>query len=412
MAYINHTLNISKRSNTIWYVDKGDGSDSNSGLTPENAFETIGAAITACSAGDTIKVAAGTYTETGLDLDENSVSLQCDLGTILDPASGDCLTISGNYCSVIGVNGAIRINNDAGANSGVVITGNWAYLDEIRVACGSTGDHGFDIQGDGCDLRRCRASNIAAGGYAFRIQGDTNKLENCCTGGNAASYGFYVDSTADKFRLKGCGSQGHSAAGFYIEDGATNGCIDDCYSGGGDGKWRDLGNETIFSQFEYDETLHSDITYADGVTLYNIFQITGSVLIKRLYGVVTDALVSGGASSTLKLILDDANEDNPVDVTDVTGNTNGFMVGAVFMKIGDSGDALLTANPNGQPYILENTNFRSPDVPFAAVEASDADTHIKALLSADPTATADGTIRWYCQWEPLSEDGNVTQVTP
>jgi len=43
------------------YVNVTDGSDYNDGLSPENAFSTIEAAITAAGRGDTIRVASGTY---------------------------------------------------------------------------------------------------------------------------------------------------------------------------------------------------------------------------------------------------------------------------------------------------------------------------------------------------------------
>ena len=47
-----------------YYVDGTNGSDSNTGLDPNSAFATLGAARTASSAGDTIVIAPGTYTQT------------------------------------------------------------------------------------------------------------------------------------------------------------------------------------------------------------------------------------------------------------------------------------------------------------------------------------------------------------
>jgi len=91
---------IPKFGGEIWFVSATNGSDTNDGRNPDSAFATIGAAISACSAGDAITVMAGTYTETGLDLNKNSIEVWFEIGSIIDPASGVCLTISGNYCWV------------------------------------------------------------------------------------------------------------------------------------------------------------------------------------------------------------------------------------------------------------------------------------------------------------------------
>ena len=96
------TANVPQFGGSIWYVSKSDGDDGNSGETPSQAFETIGAAITASSAGDAINIMAGTYTETGLDIANDAVKLWCEIGTIIDPASGTALTLSGDYCKLLG----------------------------------------------------------------------------------------------------------------------------------------------------------------------------------------------------------------------------------------------------------------------------------------------------------------------
>ena len=84
----------------IWYVNKGEGDDGNSGHTPHEAFETIGAGIAAASSGDAITVRAGTYTEEGLDLSLDALELWCEIGVLIDPAAGTALTVSGNSCRI------------------------------------------------------------------------------------------------------------------------------------------------------------------------------------------------------------------------------------------------------------------------------------------------------------------------
>lgn len=240
MAYIDRTRRIPKFGGHIYYVSKTYGDDSNTGLSPETDYvlETIGAAIGKLSSGDAISVAAGTYTETGLDLDVNNCEIWFEIGAILQPASGVPLTISGNYCYVGCQDGALRINPQA-AVTGLEVTGNFVYLEEIRIASNSTGTIGFDIQGDGANLCGCRCSSPLTA--AFKIQGDKVRLFQCCTGGEVAntSIGFWVTNSCDKTRLDECGSQGHSTAGFQFDDGCTNICVKDSFSGGGDGHFID-----------------------------------------------------------------------------------------------------------------------------------------------------------------------------
>lgn len=49
---------------TYWYVDGTNGSNTNSGTAPDEAFATITNAVSHASAGDTIEVAPGSYDET------------------------------------------------------------------------------------------------------------------------------------------------------------------------------------------------------------------------------------------------------------------------------------------------------------------------------------------------------------
>src|SRR4029077_9775863 len=50
-------------ASSTWYVDGVNGSDSNNCKSPETACKTIGHAISLASSGDSIMVAAATYTE-------------------------------------------------------------------------------------------------------------------------------------------------------------------------------------------------------------------------------------------------------------------------------------------------------------------------------------------------------------
>ena len=58
-------------ASTTWYVDGVNGSDNNNCKTPQTACKTIGHAISLASSGDSIMVAAATYTEWNLTINFN-----------------------------------------------------------------------------------------------------------------------------------------------------------------------------------------------------------------------------------------------------------------------------------------------------------------------------------------------------
>ena len=93
---------IPKFIGTIWYVD-ADIAASGAGQSPETSFKTIGEAITAASAGDAITVKSGTYTETGLDLNQYGQEIWFEIGALIQPATGTALTVSGSSCKIKGM---------------------------------------------------------------------------------------------------------------------------------------------------------------------------------------------------------------------------------------------------------------------------------------------------------------------
>ena len=423
MAYIDNTRHIPKFGGDIWYVSKTNGSDSNNGKTPDKAFETIGQAITSASAGDGIVIMAGTYTETGIDVNKNSLELWFEIGSILAPATGTCLTVSGNFCRVTCREGALRINADAAGQTGVLVTGNFCYLAEIRVACASTGAIGFDIgsadgdstDGSGADLRRCRCS--APTTAAFKIQADKVKLEDCCTGGDTAqsTIGFWITNSCDKARIKYCGSQGHSTAGFQIDVGCTSAVVEGCYSGGGDGKFLNSAFATncMFSNFhfqgddgDYNSPISKLVTFTatggqDGDGLhYRLFKLTGTVRLIDIGAVVSTVLPATSTNPNLELTSTNAT----VDITDAAGAPDiaSAVVGAILVRLDVSTEPLSLGNPDNTPTVTENTS-KFTDRNVVEISKDDAaDTYITLRLT---TALASGAMVWACRYEPLTADG-------
>jgi len=405
--------NIPQFGGTIYYVSANSGNDANTGLSPNVPLATIGAAIAKLTMGDAVNIEAGTYTETGLDLNVNGCELWFELGAVIDPATGTALTVSGNYCRVTCPGGSLLVT-PAQDQTGVLVTGNFVYLNEIRVNCdggavGTSADIGYDIQGNGADLRRCRCADPDVA--AFKVQGDRTRLENCVTGGSTgySSIGYWITNSCDKFRLEECGSQGNETAGYQVDTGCTNGVISNFYSGGGDGKCTDADNATVISEFSYPETKYKEITLTatGGVggtgTNYNLFKITGAVKVFNVFGHVTTQIANDGAS-LINLELYSTN--NSVDVTDAGGAPDiaNRVVDTVFARESDAGDPLEVGEPAGTPAVVENANFRTPRNPVILIEDNGADTYLQMQLSNN---TGSGVIHWHIEWEPITDNGFV-----
>lgn len=247
------SLNVPQFAGTIAYADVAAADDTAAGTTPTTPKKTINAAIAVAGIGGAVSVKAGTYAE-NVVMSYLAQEFWPEIGVIIAPASGTPLTISGNYNKVWCPGGALKIN-PAANETGVAVTGQFCYVNDVRVACGSSADIGYFIgsaadnaEGNGSVLNNCRcASPLIA---AFKLQADKLQCNWCCTGGEVAdtSIGFWMlpdaSGVMDKVRLTKCGSQGHATAGFQADEGCTDGVVVGCTSGAGDGEIID--NSTLF----------------------------------------------------------------------------------------------------------------------------------------------------------------------
>lgn len=231
---------IPKFIGEIWFVS-GSGDDNNPGNEPHRAKATIGAAITAASAGDMIKIRGGSYDENGLDVDK-SLHIIGEYGAqIVDTTTGpQTLLVSGNSCFVENL-----LIVQAGQVA-VKVTGSGNRFNEIVISACTVG---FDI--DGANTIVTRGTVAGHTTTAYDCSASRPLLEDCIASGvGGSTRGYYLSNAAcDNGYFANCSSAGNTLSGFEIVTGASYNILNQVISGGGDGRRIDLGNENIFSSF-------------------------------------------------------------------------------------------------------------------------------------------------------------------
>jgi len=385
----------------IYYVDTTQTDDTGDGITPETAKKTIGAAITEASAGDAINVRAGIYTE-NVTISDNSVELWCDIGTIID-GDATCLTVSGDNCKINNGIGSCKIT-PATDQVGINITGENCQARNVRVKGATDAGNSWNLAGGGAILHECRASGIKTGNKGFNITSNGNKLYYCGTIGSTTSYGYYFSGSIKNGLLVGCTSSGHQTSGFYIATDVSAYTLLNCSSGAADGKWRDIDDANVWSNFAFDNTLYKVWTAA-GATSTNLFKVTGTVQIEKIYGHVTTVLSAD--VDTLKLDLNSTAGAN--DITD-TIDPASAPVGSLLIKDDDALESLAVYSSATNNVIEQSTSNQSgqqPIVAFDLQQEAGEDTYIRVTQTG---IGASGQIHWHVIYKPVTDDGFIEVV--
>jgi predicted outer membrane repeat protein len=156
-------------SNT-WYVDGVNGNDSNNCKSATTACKTIGHAISLASSGDSIMVAAATYTE--------NLTIGINLR----------ITGSGASSTIIDGGGVTTVVTISSANAHVALSG-------VAIRNGSSGGGGGISNGGTLTINKCTISGNS-GAYGGGILSDgTLTINNSTLSGNTAFFGGGIHNT-------------------------------------------------------------------------------------------------------------------------------------------------------------------------------------------------------------------------
>ena len=119
-----------------------------------------------------------------------------------------------------------------------------------------------------------------------------------------------------------------------------------------------------------------------------------------LHGVVTSALNAELGNCLFRV----NGTDGPTNANLTTATScNSLPVGSLLIKTSDAGVAL-NVSSSATPFIVENSNFRRPDV-SVIVGADNTGTTTIQLFSDDAAGNKDGVLEFHCTWAPISDDG-------
>ena len=379
-----------KYTGDIWYVSKS-GNDANDGYTPTTAFLTLGFAISAAAAGDRIVMKAGSYDEAGVDMNLAGLELHCEAGVFLvDTTPGTCLVVSADACVVLDAHFV-----QAGG-VGLQITGKGAIVRNcIAVAC----TIGFDINQHSTQMFDCISGAHTVTG--FDIAAQNTIMRNCHAAGSGATRGFYISNAAViRSLFDQCTSAGNTTAGFEVITAAIGNVFQYCTSGAGDGIKLDPSHGNIWANYSYDSELAKELTFAGAPTTYNLFTVTGTVLIRRIYGIVTNTLPN--TASAMHLDVYSITSSTPLTKIAGAPDVDSLIQGSLLVKV-DTAGTILSMSSADAPVVVESA-ASSTDAGIIVVADLAEATYIRCNITV---ALASGDIDWHVHWEPISDDGKV-----
>jgi len=379
----------------IWYADIAQADDTGDGKSPTTAKKTIGAAEALTSDGDKIKIKAGTYTEVGIDISNNNVQIEFEIGALVAPASGTVFTLSGASCSIVGMH---KFTPAAG-EIGLLISGAECHVEHGKIIGGA---YGVRVTGSGAMINNFACGFQTVKSYDF--QAPQVRMSDSSMVGAGATYGVSISAGADTGVIKWCTSAGHGISSFHIAAGSQDWTILNCSSGAGDGPPVDVDNASVWSGFTFDNLVFHTLTFdASGPTSENLFRIYGTVLITEISADVETVLAADIGNGYLELY----DQTNTLDLTDSPGPSfNSLPVATYLHKIDDAGVQINIEN-SSQVRLYEDATKDGRDPNFQVTAKNGAATYLRLVYSDTGTS---GALHFHCQWKRLTEAGFVGAV--
>ena len=139
---------------------------------------------------------------------------------------------------------------------------------------------------------------------------------------------------------------------------------------------------------------------------HNLFLVTGVVLIRRIWGIVTEAL--GVNHTDAHLRLNDGAGTTPLTKTTTTV-LSAIPIGSWVKRDAIMTEPLIALSPvTCDAAERTGLSVSYPDrCPIRVIAKNGASTYLEYRYTTTDTPTS-GKIRWYCEYEPLSDDGGLS----
>lgn len=168
------------------------------------------------------------------------------------------------------------------------------------------------------------------------------------------------------------------------------------------------GNRVPITNYGFTAAKSSALTASNTTATNVLFSVTGTVLVKALYGIVTTAL-----SSAVTAAYWQTNDQTATpDISLASGTTlSSFTVGSLLLRRSLVSVALVGTNASAGA-VVDPVAATAPDqfMPFVVVQKTGGILTTIDFTYSTTNTPATGEIKFYASWLPLSDDGSLVAV--
>ena len=247
-------------SNT-WYVDGVNGNDNNNCKSPQTACKTIGHAISLASSGDSIMVAAATYSES-LSIGFSLKVIGSGAATTIVDGGGGNQVVAISKATHVTLSGLTIRNGSAPLGGGIGNSGTLTIIDSTvsgNTAQGSCGKYCLPAGGGIYNRGRLTVSHSTisgnngawGGGGILVVKSGTLVVNNSTISGNSSRYGggmciFPESGTVTVNNSTISGNSSYVGSGAFIDGGTVT--VNNSTISGNNGRGIDLERGTVTLQ--------------------------------------------------------------------------------------------------------------------------------------------------------------------